>query len=147
VNVLYAIFAVVSTLLIVFASSIPQGTLPGSASKASQILSNPLHIPAFAALSFFWLKSFKKSADSAAVNLAILVGLLLFGISDEIHQSFVPGRTPSLMDMCLNLLGIIAGLSIFNAFRRKNTVAICVYGSNQTHIAGRQERIADWKDN
>lgn len=37
-------------------------------------------------------------------NSPILAGLVLFAISDEIHQSFVPGRTASLMDIGLDLL-------------------------------------------
>ncbi len=38
---------------------------------------------------------------------AVLVVLfcLVYGISDEFHQSFVPGRTPSVWDLAADVLG------------------------------------------
>ena len=42
---------------------------------------------------------------------------MLFAISDEFHQSFVPGRSASLMDIGLDLLGIVLGLGVFRIFR------------------------------
>ena len=82
-----------------------------------QIVSNLLHIPAFAALTFFWLKSFRRERYLLS-NSLILLGVFLFSISDEIHQSFVPGRTASLMDIGLNALGILLGLGAFAALRQ-----------------------------
>jgi VanZ family protein len=38
---------------------------------------------------------------------------MLFAVSDEIHQSFVPGRTASFMDIGLDLIGILFGLWVF----------------------------------
>jgi VanZ family protein len=39
---------------------------------------------------------------------------ILYAISDELHQSFVPGRMPSINDVFFDILGmIIAWLSIF----------------------------------
>ena len=46
------------------------------------------------------------------VNSLVLVGLVLFAISDEFHQSFVPGRTASFMDIGLDLIGIFCGLAV-----------------------------------
>lgn len=34
---------------------------------------------------------------------------VLFGISDEIHQSFVPGRTPDLWDLVADAVGALLG--------------------------------------
>ena len=49
------------------------------------------------------------------VNILILMGLVLFAVSDEIHQSFIPGRTASYMDIGLNMVGILFGLGLFSA--------------------------------
>jgi len=50
---------------------------------------------------------------------------LLYAASDEWHQSFVPGRGPSLRDVAIDGLGIIFGLALLQAmllFRRpRNT--------------------------
>jgi VanZ family protein len=44
---------------------------------------------------------------------AVLVALLLvvgYGATDELHQAFVPGRTPSPIDVTVDLAGGIAAL-------------------------------------
>lgn len=33
----------------------------------------------------------------------------LYGVTDEIHQMFVPGRSPELLDLVADILGAIAG--------------------------------------
>jgi VanZ family protein len=38
----------------------------------------------------------------------------LYAISDEIHQSFVPGRTSRFRDTLIDLIGILIGVFIFN---------------------------------
>ncbi len=44
----------------------------------------------------------------SAIVLAVLLASL-YGITDEIHQHFVPGRTPDAMDWLLDTLGATAG--------------------------------------
>jgi len=50
-------------------------------------------------------------------NALVLMGLILFAISDEIHQSFVPGRTASYVDVALNIVGILFGFYAFKILR------------------------------
>jgi VanZ family protein len=49
----------------------------------------------------------------AAALLAIV-----FGISDELHQTFVPGRTASLRDVLIDAAGACLGLWAWNYGRR-----------------------------
>ncbi len=44
--------------------------------------------------------SFKKFSKS------LIIGLILFAIMDEIFQSFIPGRSPSVFDVIADLLGM-----------------------------------------
>ena len=99
-------------------SSIPDKTLWSSGSLSEQIISNLAHIPVYALLTFLWLKSFAKaeSKNSIIAFSLILAGMVFFAISDEIHQSFVPGRTASFMDIGLYLIGILFGLWVFKIF-------------------------------
>jgi len=117
-NYKYLALAIFSTLLIICMSSIPDKTMWGSGSLSEQIISNLAHIPAYALLTFLWLKSFAgtESKNNMIVFSLILSGLILFAISDEIHQSFVPGRTASLMDIGLDLIGTALGLWLFKMF-------------------------------
>ena len=46
--------------------------------------------------------------DTSRVTMATLAGTL-YGVSDELHQWFVPPRTPELMDLAADSLGALAG--------------------------------------
>jgi VanZ family protein len=48
--------------------------------------------------------------------LAIL-GSTLYGVSDELHQHFVPGRTPDIADVRADLLGASAGAALGGVLR------------------------------
>jgi len=37
----------------------------------------------------------------------------LYGLSDEWHQSFVPGRTADVIDWCVDLLGLLLGMLLW----------------------------------
>ena len=39
----------------------------------------------------------------------MLVGVL-YAASDEFHQSFVPGRSPSIVDVGIDSLGVLTGI-------------------------------------
>jgi len=73
-------------------------------------------------LTFLWLKSFapgKKRQQPRTFLALILAGLVLFAVSDEFHQSFVPGRSASVMDVGLDLLGILFALSVYLLFLKR----------------------------
>jgi len=44
--------------------------------------------------------------------LAVWLICLLFAVSDEFHQSFVPSRTASSTDVAIDVIGALVGLSI-----------------------------------
>lgn len=43
----------------------------------------------------------------------------LYAVTDEIHQSFVPGRTPKFSDTLIDLLGIFIGLAILFLVKKR----------------------------
>ena len=49
-----------------------------------------------------------------AVAIATLLALL-YGISDEIHQTFTPGRTPDWRDALADMIGGLVGALVFAA--------------------------------
>ena len=116
----YAFLALVSTLLVIYMSSIPDRSYLSIGSATEQILSNLAHIPAFAFLTYLWLKAFNSNWNRLLSNLLTLSGLVLFAISTEFLQSFVPGRTASFMDLGLNAIGILSGFLIIRLFGKSN---------------------------
>lgn len=104
----FIIPAIIGTLSIIYASSLPDITIVSSNNSMDRLVSNLAHIPAFAVLSLFWLRSFAKARDRR-MDILILLGLIVFAVSDEWHQSAIPGRTAALSDLLLDLTGIGLG--------------------------------------
>ena len=67
---------------------------------------NLLHVPAYAGLAYLWWRALlargKSRAAAAVIAAAIAV---LYGITDEFHQTFVPGRYGSGTDVLLDAAG------------------------------------------
>lgn len=78
------------------------------------------HVVAYLILSilFYWaLYPFR----SGRIDIRLLsIGLcFLYGISDEWHQSFVPGRMPDLFDIVNDVIGACLGMLGVTFFRKK----------------------------
>ena len=77
-----------------------------------------LHIAVYALLGALLLRAFKTLRIKNNVKLVMILSILLsslYGISDEIHQHFVPYRNADLMDVFANLFGSIIGVYIFQS--------------------------------
>lgn len=53
-----------------------------------------------------------KTLKHYAPVFAIVIGIL-YGITDEIHQSFVPGRSANILDLLANGIGVVIAQIIF----------------------------------
>jgi uncharacterized membrane protein len=87
------------------------------------------HIMLYAVFGFLLYLTMKHSPRPAFRNHALMFVIaigILYGISDEFHQSFVPGRTASIWDLLADSIGIaIAQAVIFarNKISKKKTRA------------------------
>jgi len=68
------------------------------------------HMVVFAVLYFLILRAWLKTAHNYSANSKSAVWgplliCLVYAISDEVHQSFVPGRFPSARDVGFDMLG------------------------------------------
>ena len=75
-----------------------------------------LHFTAYALLGALFLRAFKTTRIKHHLKLILALSVLfssLYGISDEIHQSFVPHRTADVMDALADMLGSIAGVYLY----------------------------------
>ncbi len=52
-----------------------------------------------------------------AFSVRVLLAGVIFGGADEIHQAFVPGRTPDWMDLMFDIAGILISLLIIATVR------------------------------
>lgn len=64
------------------------------------------------------------AAPAALGPLPLIAIGSLYGASDEVHQSFVPGRSPDPLDWVADTLGVIAGvLAAHRYFSRRRARA------------------------
>lgn len=75
------------------------------------------HFALFGVLAFSALSSFRPNSKRAALLIACCV--LVFALSDELHQAFVPARQASLADLVVDLSGILTALLVYGALNRK----------------------------
>lgn len=59
-----------------------------------------------------FLKAFRKLKNKNVIYLTLIIGIL-YAISDEIHQMYSDGRTPKLLDVIIDSVGIMCGILIF----------------------------------
>jgi VanZ family protein len=51
--------------------------------------------------------------------ILVVLGCAAYALSDEWHQSYVPGRDASVFDLAVDVLGVLAGLIVYVS-RRSN---------------------------
>ena len=69
------------------------------------------HFAEYAALAALWLWALLPLIGRAAWPVAAAVSLA-YAVSDEIHQSFVPGRVSDPFDVLVDAIGIAAALTL-----------------------------------
>ena len=96
-------------------SSIPDLTPPNLGIKPQDKV---YHFIFYAFFGFFIARSFFFQDSSLSLKRNFLIFAMLFGslygLSDEIHQYFVPGRMMSYGDFMADLLGVMAGAAFFS---------------------------------
>ena len=83
--------------------------------RISHIIRKTAHFTEFAALGFFLLGHFKALASRKNLThpfLGTVLSGFLYAISDEFHQSFVNGRSPSILDVGIDSAGVLFGLLV-----------------------------------
>jgi VanZ family protein len=80
-----------------------------------------LHFGAYGLLGILFFRAYETLPLKNFKNLLMLISIgsaTLYGVSDEIHQYFVPSRHADLMDVIANTIGSTCGVYLF--YRWKN---------------------------
>jgi len=98
-------------------SSLPGTPLPddpalyGLFYRVPSSVQNALHVPAYAVLSWAWswaLGAWLSLPSARAISACAIASA--YGVFDEWHQSFVPGRFATLTDVTLDVAGAVLGV-------------------------------------
>ena len=81
-----------------------------------------LHFLAYAFLGMLFYRTFESSPYRINIQVVILTAMAastLYGISDEIHQYFVPQREADVVDGIMDGLGSIFGVLVYHSVSKK----------------------------
>ena len=78
-----------------------------------------VHAGEYALLCALWWRTLRPAAGGRVALVASLTVSILYAVSDEVHQSFVPGRTGTPIDVAIDAVGAsLAALAIRRRERR-----------------------------
>lgn len=80
-----------------------------------------LHAVEYALLGALWCRAFQASQSEPWRRQAILWAIVftsLYGMSDEVHQAFVPFRESSVFDWIADTIGAVLGAAWFSRLSR-----------------------------
>lgn len=108
----YWLPVVVYAAFIFLVSSLPGKDIPGLF-PGQDIL---FHLAEYAFFSFLICRAisryYPQQVDKKR-KLYVFILVFIYALTDEFHQSFVPGRTAALMDIIIDNLGSLIGISIY----------------------------------
>ena len=103
---------ILNAIAIFIISSISFDNTGISAEKFS-LLPFIYHFFAFFFLSFFILSGLRQKPEIRRRFFVLLFILIIYAISDEIHQLFTPGRFATATDVIINFFGIGVGSGVY----------------------------------
>lgn len=95
---------VVAWMGVIFAlSSIPGSNLAGGYTLQG-------HLAEYTVLGALFMLALRHRPRGLVLALIALAACSLYGVTDELHQAFVPGRTPDVLDWATDTVGAAAGI-------------------------------------
>ena len=106
--------------VIFFLSHQPTIEYPGGLD--ARFISTMGHVGVFAILSvlIWWALGLSGLSPGRRAVLSVALSLL-YGLTDEWHQSFVPGRTPDIMDIVADTFGATIAMIVVTWLARRTT--------------------------
>ncbi len=102
--------------IIFYASSLPDLKPPLEIKNVDKII----HVFEYFPFGFLLARAFLQQWPAVKLWQVVTICSLLYGISDEYHQSFVPGREAGVIDAIADTIGGFLGVWIY-LFRQKRT--------------------------
>jgi VanZ family protein len=106
----------IAWMLAIFAfSSFPGSDIPGTVVWLSPLA----HFLEYAVLAALLVFATGRRGLTVPLALTLLLACSLYGVSDEIHQAFTPGRTPDPIDWAVDTAGAAGALTAIALARRR----------------------------
>jgi VanZ family protein len=113
---LYLWLPVVAWMGLIFYLSAQPDLPHPSTGWADLLISSLAHVFTFAVLAVLWARALGARGPAW---LTAFVLTLLYALSDEVHQAFVPGRVPDPWDLLCDGVGAALALVVWAWWRRR----------------------------
>ena len=114
----YRLPAIAWAVLLFLLSSIPSEAMPKLALEISDLIE---HFAAYSVFGFLLAHAIIQKAGEVSWKwrFAVLAIGALYGASDELHQTFVPGRFCAFSDFLADCAGVLFGLIVHHLLVRR----------------------------
>jgi VanZ family protein len=96
---------------------------PGAVEALQSVIRKLGHLTEYAVLAMLLWRALRGGTNWRAKITILFIGTwfacAIFAASDEFHQSFVPSRTASPIDVMIDIAGALLGLAICSMFARR----------------------------
>jgi VanZ family protein len=107
-KVLYFWGPVIAVMAAIFYTS----SLSDPGAPPGQLSDKGAHLIAYAALGGSLIRALAEGRAAAMTTMRVLAAFVIatiYGVTDEVHQSFVPNRTPEVLDLVADATGALMG--------------------------------------
>lgn len=96
------------------------GARPATLAHYHQLIRKSAHFVEYLILSMLLFRALRRTSPRTRLNAAVTAIAIagFYSIGDELHQSFVPGRTAAVADCLIDVTGAAAGQGLVAIFRR-----------------------------
>jgi len=102
------------------------GDVPLDLGTANNFLRKCAHFLVYFVLGFLVKNGFRATGYSARKGfVTALAACVVYAVSDELHQLFVPGRGAQVTDVMLDSLGALAGIGLYMLFIHSKYKEFC----------------------
>jgi VanZ family protein len=102
--------------VIFVASNTPSAQIP-SAGPWDLLVKKGGHLLSYALLAWLWLRALQSALPPRPLTYAVLVIAVIYAISDEFHQTFVPGRNGTAVDVLIDSIGALFAILLWRQRR------------------------------
>ena len=96
-----------------------QPTLPSlSDSLLDSLLKYGAHFVEYAVLALLWYRAIYSRFPHPKIQPLAFIIVVVYALSDEFHQSFVPGRSATWQDVAVDVIGGACALLAWNALHQ-----------------------------
>lgn len=100
----------IENIIEIFTKEINQGEKQEIVEKLQPIIRKCAHLSLYIVggiLIFLFINTYKMPLKNKIIYVIIIGGI--YAITDEIHQAFVPGRGPGVLDVLIDTVGVTIG--------------------------------------